>query len=745
MASRTWTTSFRRFTSAALLVGAIALVGDVGLRDRDTDACGFFGPTLSDVTTFDPGVLGDPDGLDFQPWLHGFGGTCDDCGRKAMLADWGAFLKEAVSQADWSKVLFEATPQELEGLKSRLAGKTTTAPKGFEKSSLWAVPGAKDKLRAAIDFVILARAIEPVAMLSTGSSSQPPLQLVADAKLGWKSAREPFLAQRYALQALRVMFFRRDWPAAIAFFDKNKVALDGPSTDIAARAHYYLAGALRRNGNLGRANLEFARVFTASKALAGAAAEDFQPMEEADWRESLKLAKTPRERAELWQLVGVTKRDGFVAINEIMKLDPKSDLFGLLIVREMARAESAMLDMDPTQKPDPKIVKSQNKAFAQLAQIAQKLAATPGADRPWLMALVLGHLAAKHGDVATARSQMRIAVTARPTDVHVTSQAKASLALALAIDYKIDPAREDEIAQAMNSLDKDFGRRSSVNSEVRGALAKVYAKAGRIVDGEFLHPGTADPTDDYGNPVNPKAKLHWVDAQFIKDMIARTAKVATAFDRFVLDASFNRQSLEKELAFRTMMDGDPAGALAIFAAAKRETVTLHTDPFVIHIRDCHDCDHEKYDKAPWTHANFLARLVELQKAANGKGQAAADAALALGNAYYNVTYYGNARVVFEDTHQETRDTRPAERWYKRAFELGSSREFKAKAAFLAAKAELGRLMAEPHLRANDPNDTGGLPVAKQWFTIEKGFKDTQYYKDALKECGAFSDFILARP
>ena len=740
MASRTWPACFRRFTSATLLVGAIAFVGDVSLHDRGAAACGFFGPTLADVTTFDPGVLGDPDGLDFQPWLHGFGGGCEGCGKEAMLADWGGFLKGGVSQADWSKVLFEATPKELEAIKARLAGKSSGAPAGYEKSSLWAAPAAKDKLRAAVDFVILARTIEPVATLGLSPTTAPPLQLVADAKLGWKTAREPFLAQRYALQALRVMFFRRDWTAAIAFFDKNKAALDAPSADISARAHYYVAGALRRNGNVGRSNLEFARVFAASKALAGAAAEDFKPMEEADWREALKLAKTPRERAELWQLVGVTKGDGFPAIDEIMKLDPKSDLFGLLIVRELGRAEASMLDIDPTQPPEAKVVAAQKAAFTRLDKIAQKLAATPGADRPWLMALVQGHLASKRGDVATARAQMKLAVTARPTDKRVISQAKASLALALALDYRIDPSREDEIAQAMTTLDKDFGRSGSVNEQVRGSLARVYAKAGRIVDAEFLHPGIADPADEWGTAKNPKAKLHWADAQFIRDMIARTGKVATTFDRFVLQGSFSRETLEKELAFRTMMDGDPAGALAMFTGVKRTTEPLHTDPFVIHIRDCHDCDHEKYDKAPWTHTNFLARLVELQKAAGGKGQAAADAALALGNAYYNVTYYGNARVVFEETHQATRDTRAAERWYKRAFELGAGREFKAKAAFLAAKAELGRLLADPHVAANDPNAVG-LPVAKQWFAVEKGFKDTQYYKDVLKECGAFADFV----
>ena len=38
-----------------------------------------------------------------------------------------------------------------------------------------------------------------------------------------------------------------------------------------------------------------------------------------------------------------------------------------------------------------------------------------------------------------------------------------------------------------------------------------------------------------------------------------------------------------------------------------------------------------------------------------------EAALELGHAFYNMTWYGNARVVFDGTHQQTRDTAPAAR------------------------------------------------------------------------------------
>lgn len=740
MASRTWTASIARFASAtAAVLGAAMLVGDTA--HAPAEACGFFGPTLYDVTTFDPGVLDDLDNLAWHPDVHGFGGTCGDCGAQAMTADWLGYLP-GVSAADWQKVLFQATPTELVALDAKATGKGT-APPGYETSSLWAAP--KDKVHAALQFVALARAIEPVATLETPATQLPPVQLAADAKLGMKSAKDAFLAQRYAYQLMRVSFYRRDWPAVIAFWDKNAAAVSGPSNDIAARARYYLAGALRRNGNVARSNLELAHVHATSHALAGAAADDFKPLEEKDWRDTLRLAKTPREKAELWHLVGLTK-DGIPAIDEILKLDPKSDLVALLLVRELSKVESSHL-YDDDSKPDPKKVMADKKAYDKLEQIAKRIAATPGADRPWLAALVQAHIAAKRGDVATARQQAQQAVALKRGDVRVLSQAKASLALALAQDYRIDPAREDELARAMNEIGKDFGRTSAVRSDVRGKLARVYLAAGKLVDAEFLVPGSVDPVDDYGNPKNPKAKLHWADAGFIREMIARAQKTATAFDQFVLAGTLDNARLTRELAFRQLLDGDPAAAVATFAKLpKQGGEALGTDPFVIHIRDCHDCDHEKYEKAPWTHRSVLARMAELQKAAGGKGQVAADAAFALGNAYYNVTYWGNARVFLDSTYQETKDTRAAERWYDKAYELGTTREFKAKAAFMAAKAELGRLLAADAAKLADARNNGtdpGLPMAKRWFAIEKTFSDTKYYQEVLRECSMFAAYVAS--
>jgi hypothetical protein len=690
-------------------IRALALCAAVAalVRDDSARACSGGDLEISEITTFDPSVLGDTwDGLYFNPFASGFGGGCSDCATTAMLADWRGYLGDAIAPAEWERLLLRGKPAELAAL-----AKTANNP----------------KLRAAAAVIELAQKVEPLASFEI--AQQLPDALLDDAKRRFAAAPDAFLQQRYAFLVVRILFYRRQWTDLITFCETRSDSLAAPSQDLAWRARYYLAGAFARSDRRARANYELARVHASSRALAGLAAKDFKPMEEADWRETLRLAKTPRETAELWRLAGVTQ-DGIVAAREIMKIDPKSDLIALLVVRELAKAES--ITKRSFEDSSASLAVQEEHALSTVARLANAIASTPGADRPWLAELVLGHIAAKRGDSVAARVHLQLAIAARPSDARVVMQAKASLALGLATDWRFDPHREDEVARAMVSLRPPFARKESVRDEVRSLIAKAYADAGFPVEAEMLAPEQLDAIDRaLGKAGSPR----WRQASFIADLIARTHRTATEFDRFVLAGSHTREHLQHELALRHLLDGKLAASADAFRTTRTESALLGTDPFVIHIRDCHDCDHAKYASAPWTHARFAARLAELEKVANGTGERAAEASLLLGNAFYNITWYGNARSVLASTHQATRDTRTAERWYKRAFDLTANRELKAKAAYLAAKCERGQRIDES--LDDDAFDSRSIPVPAKWFAVLRTYSDTKYAKEVLAECGTY--------
>lgn len=714
-----WSRRFKWFASRPLLMLAVLAVGSDG--EPEAAACGWEESELSELTTFDPSVSGEPGdmSLDYDPATLGVGARCEPCEKRALQGDWSGYFAGQVSAADWEPVLLNASVVELNALEASLA----SGPAPAQLRPIFEIaqrqPKARQRISRALGYVKLARAVESVATLSPTTTT--PLAASAtqslQASLRRASAvavanKDAFLVQRYSFLQLRVTFYERRWDDV-----KRMVAsmpgLKAPSEDIAFRARHYLAGALRRSGDVAGANLELARIYAGSKVLAGRAASDFHPQEDADWQAALKQAGDTQTRALLWHMVGL-QSDGLAAAEEIVKLDPTSKLLALLVVRELAKTEAA------PNLPDPQ------KLSLALEKLVVTVAGTPGADRPWLMNLVGGHLAAKRGDVAASRRRLGDALAARPGDQKVRAQARASLALALAHQGKTDRASLTQLAETMLTQDANFPNFNPLNQEVRASMAAAMGRAGRVIDAEFLWPGAGK------FPASA-----WQKPEFLKQMLARTKQTESAFDRFVLQSTHTRGRLELEMGIYLLLHDQFAAAKPWLAGQAASTLELNANPFVTHIKDCVECDagSSQSDGKAWTLPALIAELNQLRTRANKTGNEAARASLELGTALYNLTLMGNARSPARETHQATYDTSAALRWYQRAYALAQDRELKAKAAFFAAKAERGALIAKDF--ANPRGGNGDLPIPTTWFPRVKTFADTAYHREVLAECGTY--------
>jgi hypothetical protein len=76
----------------------------------------------------------------------------------------------------------------------------------------------------------------------------------------------------------------------------------------------------------------------------------------------------------------------------------------------------------------------------------------------------------------------------------------------------------------------------------------------------------------------------------------------------------------------------------------------------------------------------------------------------------------------------------AQKYYLQAFNLSSNREFKARAAFMAAKTEQNRY----YNTRNDETD----PQPHTYFkTLKDSFANTAYYQEIIRECGTFPSYL----
>lgn len=701
---------------------ALALVS----RGEQVRACSGMGEAWGIIydTTFDPDVVGEWAGLAWDPWVPTFGGACTECIDKARNADWTGYLP-GVTAADWKKILDGATDAELLAMKKGAA----SSPKKFAASSVWKVAD-KTKLAAAFEYVRLARKLEPHLTLDTGyGATPPPPELLKLARDGI-STKDPFLAQRYAYQALRAAFYRTEWPLVITLHDDHAAVLAGPSPDLRWDAEHYVSGALVRSGKRGRANLELARIAMAYPPLAGQAVFEFSPKDEADWQEALRLAKTTADKVALWRVAGIRK-DGLIGAREVLALDPKSPYAALLIVRELTKIEGRSNERWSVDPPDPADVAARQKEYGAIEKFALDQLAKRG-DRPYLWELISGHIAALRGDLPVARARMGRALAAQPNNPRVISQVNASLAMAVSRNYKVEASFEAELAGMWLKIGSEFNRTQAVDEVLRRRLAPLYLKAGKPGIAELLHKGTVD--QDAATPPN---KLKWRDLAFIRELMTRETTAKTPFETFVSLGTYTKDDLQFEIAMRLLFDGDFAGAKAAYDPKRSQK--LSQDPFVLRIRDTYDDDRAKY-KGTLTYAGLLARLVELEAKVKQGGQAGAEAALLIGNAIYNSTYTGVSKWMIEGSHAGlAADAELAVRYFKKAHDLATNRETKAKAAFFAAKAEMIMRIAEPTPVTPDP-DEAHPPMPKTWYPILKSYKGTRYYNEVIKECGRFASW-----
>lgn len=724
-----------RFAAVMVLACAAALLVH-GERARACGGGGYFeADDLQDQLTFDVSFSDESNILLYRPWVAGFGqgAGCNNCDAASVLADWKSYLKETgVADKDWEHVLYQATASELSLLRQRAGGKKVTAPKGYDKSTVFTTTKSLDRLANAIAVVELARRVEPIASFEANDGadehkrpSPESADVLADLKTAYKDhGKDAFLAQRYGFLIVRTMFYQRDWAGVVGFFDKNTSALTGPSANLHYRARYYLAGALRRNKDRARANLELARVHIGDRELAPNAAQDFRPKEDADWKEALRQAKDTKDKIALWRLVGLTS-DGVAAAQEIVKLDPKSPLVALLVVRELAKAETGY--------------NANNGIDTRALEALAQAVIDKNGDRAWLMELVLGHAAARKGDVAGARAHGAKANQGNPKDPRVANQVRADLAVALAMSWKIDPQHEDELAKTMSALATSYAALAPVREKIHTQLAEAYLKAGKLTDAELLKPGIVDSPSAAAKTWTGNK---WADAQFIKDMLARIRRNTTDFDHFVIgSSSLTQDSVERDLAMNYLVNASFADAVTVLKNNPKLTVKLGSDPFAIRIRDCapHEekCD-LKFKDTSWTTQTLTTHLADLQKTAaagKSKDDVAAQAAIDIGIALYNASSWGTSGLVLEGTHQEV-EFRDIEKWFKRGFDLAKSNEVKAHAAYYAAKAEY---VVNLHDRVAYDSDV--TPIT--WFAQLKKLDDTKYYKEVLKECTTFGRYVKA--
>src|SRR5690606_37252183 len=130
-----------------------------------------------------------------------------------------------------------------------------------------------------------------------------------------------------------------------------------------------------------------------------------------------------------------------------------------------------------------------------------------------------------------------------------------------------------------------------------------------------------------------------------------------------------------------------------------KTQELLGNPFNGKIKDCNDCDHSAKQSVKYSQLNFLQKIKEM-KAKIAAGEDVYNNALLVGNAFYNASYFGNARAFYNNSiineygnsiskeHEKMLyGMDNVQKYYNMAKKAAADNEQKAKMAYMLAKVE----------------------------------------------------------
>lgn len=708
----------------------------------DCGTCGSF---------FAPEVIGDTGATPFFRTARAFYGNNRNDDQADVddvnIKEWSKYFEGKLSDDDLRALVYKTSLAEVDYLIFSLQGKPAS------NGSALAV-GLVPKLKApqlapravkALYYLGFAKRVEPLALKASAEdgwyappakAKEPPMpaaevkKRLAAAEKQAAAVGDDFLRQRYDLQSLRLLFYVKDFAQAIAFYEGHK----GYVTDGSVKYRFMAtaAGAYFRLKQYAPANYLYASVFSAFPPLKRVAYLSFHPQEEADWAQTLALAKTAGEKAQLWQLFGIY-HDVPRAIREIHALDPKAPELPLLLVRAVNLAEETQ------------------PATATLEAL-KAIADRGDALKPEVWLLAVGHLyglannkekatmyidqAAQSGSTDPAfRQQLELSrVSTRLHAIPGVDAVHGAAQTSLAADLNWLRSRSDEANENGEApADMDTNRARHLYSWVKSILHDWWTKSGDLVRAQLILPSDASPVYADNAAIDALAALI-------------NAPQKNELDTYLTSRPHPSQAeLNHVKGINLLYAGKFAAAAEMLKGAGSRP--LLGDPFLAHITDCHDCDHALPKKAAYSKAAFAQKMAELEAVAAKGTTEGAQAAFDLATGYYNMSYFGNARTLWQnspawisDRLDSHLDTTNAEHYYVVAAGLSKDREFQAKARFMAAKAERDRYYVAQNKDSWSFDMKDPYYAGEHFKALKDGYSDTQYYKDLIAECGMFKRF-----
>ncbi|RYY84539.1 MAG: hypothetical protein EOO15_19150, partial [Chitinophagaceae bacterium] len=595
-----------------------------------------------------------------------------------------------------------------------------------------------------------------------------------------RSTGNHFLRERYAFQAVKCNFYSGRFEYCIDAYDRYFAdAANGP---LRAQAISYKAGALYRLNRNKEAAYAFSQAFGATTHnRRGNFLGFLWSTQNAD--SSLRDAyvaqgRNNREKADLLGLFSLYGEAPAVkGMQQVYRLDPASPLLPLLASREISKLEEQYLSPlmghqvwseAPTAMERKKQLTEGRLRAAVLAKTLAGFGADSTLERRAYYAAGAAYLYLLDQQWDASRTQLGVAERSQPSAAQQDQlkmlrlllaaneprqlTAKEEEALLPSAKWLVEKARTD--AEYRPFLRDFFGEVLHNRYRAQGDAARANLALG-FSDLKFMPEGNGAWWAGSGT-----SYLHdKLDATETQKLYNIMKTPATGWERFLVqNASFNRNTVIESMGTAYLREGNYAKAIEWLEQADSlekmqgtlydsdwNAITVNVDPFHDYLNDWQR--YEKKLSTAYTKLTFAEKMEELHQRSKvlGSKEEIAKAYYQLGNAYYNMSQYGNAwmAVSWNRGSSDWNEGGYQTAWekdffgvyrardhYALAYKWTSNREFKAACYFMMAKCAQKQL-ARPAWSSNLSYEE----IQRRDAVFLRKFKNNELFPGFVKEFG----------
>ncbi len=682
--------------------------------------------------------------------------------KQQNIKDWVGYFDNKIDKATIQKLLYETTQRNtIDSLIFYIKDPTTKIGARLKKNLVLNYPD-KNKSLDFLYYLGFALGCEdfnppfkewdtkPISFKNNAFLAK----LIAGGQRQGNNVKDPFVKERYCFQNVKLLFYNEDYAGCESYYEANKSVFTISNT-LKYRALGYVAASLYKRKQYAKANYYYGLIFENCAPMKATASWSFHPQEEADWQKTLNLAKTADEKATLWFLMAYNTLDNLRAMREIVKIAPNSPYLDLLLTRAINDQEGSALDLEYNRKRvfsfKPQNVDNGLVAFVE-NQSTQR-------NNKALWPIGAGYLNLLKGNLPQANAYLA-ATEKLTTDALTKEHIKLYKTISHIQQYKkLDAAAENDLLADLKWL---YKTKKTAKLRADGALnwaknymAALYRKQGEDLKAECW--------------VNHSSLLFYEKIDNLERMEAflKQANPSHYYEFIKSQYAYKLEDIYEAQAVAWTYLGDIDKALAILKNNKVGLNELKGDPFLIHIKDCHDCDHQAKKAIVYNGNLFLEKLQLSVNKGNSstKPEEKALVFLTAANGFYNIGYNGNGRT-FYDTKVDVAirneynngrfdyeaygypesiksyvfSMKWAKFYYEKALASSQNPETKAKCVFMLAKCEQN----ECYLTKAYKNYKGNFKAGANFATLKANYAKTKYYQEIIKECGYFRTYLAKK-